>query len=283
MFVEWWQYLPYHLDPIVFSVGSFSLHWYAVFFLLGWGAAYAAAMVRFRRGESPFAKDELSDIFFFVLFGALIGARLGYALFYDRLLFVHPIGLVSPYDAATHAWRGVSGMSYFGGLIGVIATLVMLARKRRWNFWRLTDFLVPLVPVAIFFGRLGNFFNVELIGRVTDSPFGMYFLWDATPVLRHPSTLYEGCFEGALLFVFFWRIRNRKMVPGVLSALYLILYGTARFVMEYFRGPEGFPVFGLEKWLTIGQVLALLSVVSGSMLLWWFRTRKTVILGKHNV
>ncbi len=271
--ITWWQHIPEHLDPIVFSVGSFSLRWYAVFFLLGWGAAYGLARLRAKRGESPLRKDALADVFLWILFGAIAGARLGYGILYDRTLLAHPLSFVSPY-AATGAWAGISGMSYFGGAIGVIVTAWFLARKRRLGFFAVTDFLVPLVPAAIFFGRLGNFFNLELVGRTTMSPFGMRFLWDAPGTLRYPSTLFEAFFEGVLLFVLFWHLRTRRLFPGALSALYLVAYGIMRFAMELFRAPEGFSAYGFDRWVTVGQLYALLSITAGISLLLILSSRR---------
>ena len=258
----WWQHIPEHLDPIVFTVGSFSLRWYAVFFLFGWGAAYGLARLRARRGESPFRTDDLADVFLAILLGALLGARLGYGVLYDRSLLVHPLSLVSPFDA-TGAWAGISGMSYFGGAIGVIITMLILARNRMTSFFMMTDFLVPLVPAAIFFGRLGNFFNLELVGKTTMSPLGMRFLSDAPGIFRYPSTLFEAVFEGALLFSIFWNLRKQRLFPGALSALYLVAYGIVRFAMEYVRAPEGFSAYGLDRWITVGQFYALVSIVTG--------------------
>jgi phosphatidylglycerol:prolipoprotein diacylglycerol transferase len=261
----WWQNIPQHLDPIVFTAGSFSLRFYAVFFLLGFVAAYGLALARMKRGESPFPGKDVGDVSLWLFLGAILGARLGYGVLYDPSLLAHPLSLVSPFDAAG-TWTGISGMSYFGGATLVIVVAWFLARKRNIGFFTVTDFLVPLVPLAIFFGRLGNFFNLELVGKVTTVPWGMRFPSDAVGILRHPSTLYEAVFEGLLLLVLFWSLRKKRLFPGALSSLYLIAYGTVRFFMEYFRESEGFTLWGLERLVTPGQFFSSISIVIGMLL-----------------
>ena len=277
--IDWWWHIPEHLDPIAFSIGLFPIRFYALFFLFGWVAAYGSARARMKREALPFPKDVLDDIFFWSLFGAIAGARLGYGILYDQALLLHPSSLIIPYDAAG-AWVGISGMSYFGGAIGVIVAMGALSRKRGWNLLAVTDFLVPIVPIAIFFGRLGNFFNLELIGNVTTKPWGMLFPQDPSRTLRHPSTLYEALFEGIFLFVLFRVLRKKTYSPGMLSSFYLVAYGVVRFLLEPFRAFEGFTMHGLERWITIGQLFALFSIVVGAGLFLSLRMRKNGILGR---
>lgn len=262
MFIDWWQHIPEHLDPIVFSIGFFSLRWYAVFFLLGWGLAYRTARFSEQQGLSPFLRRDIPDVFFWVLVAAVSGARIGYGFLYDQSLLTHPLRLVSPVDASG-AWVGISGMSYFGGALGVIIALYFLSRSRKIGFFAVADFLAPLVPLAIFSGRLGNFFNLELLGTETTLPWGMHFPLDAPGVLRHPSSLYEAFFEGVVLFFFLRLFRGRRLFPGALSAIYLISYGMIRFILEYFRASEGFTMQGLERWVTPGQLFSLISIAAG--------------------
>ena len=270
----WWQHIPEIIDPIVFSLGSFSLRWYALLFIFVWVAAIAFLTWRIRRREFLLGREALWDIAIIVLAGAMIGGRLGYAIFYDPSLLRDPLSLVSPYDFSG-AWVGIRGMSFHGALVGVICGLWFIARVRKIDFWTLADFLVPAVPIAIFFGRMGNFFNLELVGRETMKPWGMYF--PDYPSLRHPSQLYEAFFEGILLFLLFSWLRNKKLPKGMLSAIFLASYGTLRFFLEFWREPDvGVAlVFG---WLTPGQALSVgMVVVSSAMFLWRF-FRKNAIL-----
>lgn len=279
MVIDWWQHIPEHLDPIVFSFGFFSLRWYAVFFLLGWGLAYRSALSSEKRGLSPFPLRGVSDVFFWILVAAVLGARIGYGLLYDQSLLAHPLRLVAPVDASG-AWIGISGMSYFGGAFGVIAAAWFLSRAWNIRFFAVTDFLVPFVPLAILSGRLGNFFNLELLGTETTLPWGMQFPLDAPGALRHPSSLYEAFFEGIVLFFFLRLFRGRHLFPGALSSIYLISYGILRFALEYFRASEGFTMRGLEQWVTPGQLFSLVSISAGVWIAVLFspRTRRNGIL-----
>lgn len=275
---EWWQHLPETIQPIAFSVGFFSVYWYAIFFLSAFFASYLVARLFVQRGESPFSGGEILDVFLFLFLGALIGGRIGYVLFYHFDLFLlSPFSILSPYDFASGVWTGISGMSFHGGLIGVGTTLFLLVRtkkltKERRFFWRTADFLALLAPIAIFFGRLGNFFNVELYGRMTEKSWGMIFP-QVFPVgtLRHPSTLYEAFFEGIVLFVSLLFVRKKMPFAGSLTCLFLSGYAIARFIGECFREPD--PQMGLYFYeiFSFGQILSLVMFVCGVMLFLWLQ------------
>lgn len=272
---DFWQHIPGTIDPTVFSLGSFSLRWYAVLFLLGWAAAVAFLSWRIRRREFLLGREALWDVAIGILAGSMIGGRLGYALFYDPSLFAAPLSLVTPIGASGE-WVGIRGMSFHGALVGAVLGLFCIAKVRKIDFWTLADFLVPAIPIALFFGRMGNFLNGELFGRETERPWGMHF--SGHPFLRHPSQLYEAFFEGVVLFLLFAHLRRKSLPKGVLSALFLGMYGLSRFFLEFWREPDvGIAlVFG---WMTPGQALSACMVFISSAIFLWIFLRKNAMMG----
>ncbi|HLB51215.1 MAG TPA: prolipoprotein diacylglyceryl transferase [Patescibacteria group bacterium] len=253
--------LPSRIDPLIFSIGSVAISWYAVLWVVAFGVGYALLRLRVRRGEGGYVGAHVDDLFLAIFIGAFVGGRIGYVLFYNLAYYAsHPIAIFSPYDFAAHAWTGLYGMSFHGGLIGVAIALWIFARSKKENVWSIADFLVPVVPLGYFFGRIGNFFNGDLYGRVTSVSWGMIFPQDPERLVRHPSQLYEAFFEGIALFCILWPLRNRKIFPGFLSLLYLFLYGIVRLCIEFFRAPDpqlGFVFFSL----TMGQILSLAMII----------------------
>lgn len=235
---SWWQTLPWRIDPIAFTVGFFSVYWYALFLLLGTFASLLFLRSMKRRGV--LRKHEAlhsDDIFFFSLVGAFVGGKLGYILFYaGREFLVEPAKFLLPYDADIGLWVGLPGMSYHGAALGAMLALFLLAHKKNFSFWRALDLLALLAPILTFFGRLGNFFTGELYGRITAVPWGMYF--PGGGLLRHPSALYEALGEGIFLFCLVLVARKRFDTPGALALFYLAAYSVIRFVLEFFREPD---------------------------------------------
>lgn len=272
--ISWWQHIPGHLDPIALAVGSFSLRWYAVFFFVGWVAAYEFSLYRFRNGGSPFGRDTLESLFLFAFAGALLGGRIGYALLYDPMLFSDPIRIVSPYGT-DGSWTGISGMSLFGGVAGCVVAIFVFARRKNMRVLEIADFLAPIAPIALFFGRIGNFFNLELYGRSTDAFWGMYF--PGVEYLRHPSQLYEAFFEGIVLFFLLLWIRKKRVSDGLISLDFLFFYGIFRFFLEFFREPDqGIPI--LFGWMTRGQLFSLVAILFGMVGWFWLSRRRNDIL-----
>lgn len=272
---DFWRHIPEIIDPTVFSLGSFSLRWYAVLFLLGWAAAVAFLSWRIRKREFLLGREVLWDVAIGILAGSMIGGRLGYALFYDPSLFVTPLSLVTPIGASGE-WAGIRGMSFHGALIGAALGLFCIAKARKIDFWTLADFLVPAVPIALFFGRMGNFFNLELVGRETGKPWGVYF--PGHPFLRHPSQLYEAFFEGVVLFLLFSYLRRKSLPNGVLSALFLGTYGLLRFFLEFWREPDVGAAF-IFGWMTPGQALSAGMIAISSAIFLWILLRKNAMIG----
>lgn len=249
-----WQHIPEHLDPIIFSIGNFAVYWYSVMWLMAFAICYALLVYRIKKGESSFTKEFMQDVIIYALIGAIAGGRLGYVLFYDLAYYVaHPLLIVSPYDPSANTWTGIYGMSYHGGLIGVIIALFLFARKRNIQSLHLFDFIVPVVPLGYMCGRVGNFLNQELVGRVTSSQWGMYF--NNEIYLRHPSQLYEAFMEGVVLFLILWKMRNNKWHVGIMSGLYIIGYALMRFMVEFFREPDAHIGFVWMN-LSMGQIMS---------------------------
>jgi phosphatidylglycerol:prolipoprotein diacylglycerol transferase len=274
-FWSWWQHLPENIDPVIFSIGSFKLQYYGLMYIVAFAVtyflAYFLAWYRIKR-EARFeiSADQLKDVMTFIILGLIVGARLGYVVFYNLPYYLkHPLEIILPFSFSNgFAFTGISGMSYHGGLIGVIFAGWLYVRKSNLNPWDVLDLFSPAAPLGYTFGRLGNFINGELYGRVTTSPIGMYFPLDDTHKLRHASQLYEAFFEGIFLFAVLWSIRKFKLPKGSMIALYLIGYGLVRFFIEFFREPDdhlGFVIFSFS----MGQVLCALMIVAGGLLYYY--------------
>ncbi len=277
--IRFWQHLPAHIDPVIVQFGAFQLRYYGLMYLLAFLTTYALVRYRIRSERLPFSVELIEDYFVWAILGLLIGARFGYALFYQPSYFLqHPLEIVLPFEwsSGTIRYTGISGMSYHGGLLGVLASSLLFCRRRGIGFWAFGDLLCPAIPLGYTFGRIGNFINGELYGRITTVPWGMYFPSDPTGQLRHPSQLYEGFFEGLFLFAVLWGFRRKKVFQGFFVALYLVGYGTVRFLIEFFREPDiqmGF-LFGL---FTAGQVLCLVMIFVGAgiMVVKWSGKKST--------
>jgi phosphatidylglycerol---prolipoprotein diacylglyceryl transferase len=259
-----WQHLPEHLNPSILEIGSFQLRYYSLMYLVAFSLTYGLVMYRLRREEYRYAPETIQDFFFWGIFGLVIGARLGYVLFYNLAYYLkHPLEILLPFTfSGGIRFVGISGMSYHGGALGVLAASLLFCRRHSIDFWNFADLFCPAVPLGYTFGRIGNFMNGELFGRATDVPWGMFFPLDPSRLLRHPSQLYEAFFEGIVLFVVLWSIRRKSPFDGFLFSLYIIGYGLVRFFLEFFREPDGQLGFVLGG-LTMGQLLCLLMMLAG--------------------
>jgi phosphatidylglycerol:prolipoprotein diacylglycerol transferase len=240
------------------------VRWYGLMYLIGFGSAFLLARSRIKRGMSgKISYAVFDDLFFFSVLGVVLGGRLGYVLFYKPIYYLsHPLDVPA-------VWQG--GMSFHGGFLGVLVAMLYIARKHRIDWLEIMDFIAPLVPPALAAGRIGNFINGELWGRVTDMPWGMVFR-GAGALPRHPSQLYQFALEGLLLFFVLWFYSARPRPRGAVSAIFLIGYGVLRFSAEFFREPDDF--LGLLAFnLSMGQWLSLPMVVVGVAMLAW-ATRK---------
>lgn len=274
-----WRYLPGHIDPIAFSAGPVTVRWYGVAYVSGMAVIFLFLLFRSSRKGSPLAMVDVWDMALFTATGAIFGAHAGYALLYAPGVFLaHPTRFFWPFDPVTGAWTGIAGMSFHGGLIGAALGLLIFAVLRHRPFWPLADELALAVPLGLFFGRIGNFLNSELVGRVASGGLGMYFPSEGSSVvLRYPSQLFEAFGEGVFLFlVLFWYGRCHPR-PGEVSLLFVVAYGCVRSVAEFWREPD--PQIGLlfGGYLTIGQVLSLFLAFCG--LVGWRILRRRDILG----
>ncbi|HSO19545.1 MAG TPA: prolipoprotein diacylglyceryl transferase [Desulfosarcina sp.] len=274
-FVDWWQHLPQHMDPVIFEIGGFRLQYYGLMYIVAFAITYGLASFRIRR-EARFGIDieQLQGLMTAMILGLVVGGRFGYVIFYNLSYYLHhPLEIVLPFDFSDgFRFTGITGMSYHGGLIGVVVAAVIFVRRHRLDFFRMADLIVPCIPLGYTFGRLGNFINGELYGRVTTHPIGMLFPLAPGPGRRHPSQLYEAFFEGVVLFIVLWAIKGRIATQGAMLALYLMGYGLVRFFIEYARQPDahlGFILFSLS----MGQLLCLGMLLAGGLLMAWLRRR----------
>jgi phosphatidylglycerol:prolipoprotein diacylglycerol transferase len=267
-FWQWWQHIPGRLDPVIFEIGGFRLQYYGLMYVVGFVVTYL--LVRHRlKNEPRFAVtvEQVQTLLTYMMLGVIVGGRLGYVLFYNPAYFLrHPLEIVLPFDLSDgFRFTGITGMSFHGGLTCVILFAWLYCRKIGLDFRDMADLFLPAIPLGYTFGRIGNFINGELYGRVTELPIGMFFPSAPGSELRHPSQLYEAFFEGVFLFVILWSLRRKIRVRGALLACFLIGYGTVRFFIEFVRQPDahlGTVLF----FMSMGQVLCLLMVFAGLLL-----------------
>jgi len=252
------------IDPVAFSLGPLHFRWYGFMYLLGFVSAWLLARSRIRRGRQSqlgvrlWTRAEFDDLATWVFLGVIVGARVGYVLFYDPFMLLEdPLELL-------RIWRG--GMSFHGGFLGVLLAFWYFARKSKRSFLEVSDFISPLIPPGVFFERIGNFINAEHWGTPSNLPWAMVFP-GAGPLPRHPSQLYEAALEGVVLFVVLWIVSSRGRGRGMVSGLFALLYGIFRCTMELVREPDvhiGYLAFG---WLTIGQLLSVPLILVGIWLI----------------
>ena len=269
-FLNFWQHLPEKIDPVIFQIGWFKLQYYGLMYVVAFGLTYFLVMYRLKHEEGfEVTTDQAKDLLLNMLLGLIIGARLGYVVFYQFSYYVrNPLEIFLPFSFRNGIhFTGISGMSYHGGLIGVLLATWLFIRKSGLSYREISDLIAPVAPLGYTFGRLGNFINGELYGRVTSSPIGMYFPLSPDKHLRHPSQLYEAFFEGIFLFVVLWTIRKKKLPKGSLLALYLMGYGLVRFFIEFFREPDAQLGF-VFLFFSMGQVLCAVMVLCGLLLFW---------------
>lgn len=250
------------IDPVAIHLGPLGIHWYGLMYLIGFLSLLYLGKWRVRHNpESGWKTSDIDDILFFGALGVIFGGRLGYVVFYQSAYFVHhPLEIFA-------LWQG--GMSFHGGFLGVLVAMWLFARKTGKKWLNIMDFVAPLVPIGLGAGRMGNFINGELWGRTTDLPWGMVFpKVDSLP--RHPSQLYEFGLEGVALFTLLWWYSSKPRPTGAVSALFLIGYGTSRFLVEFAREPDSF-LGVLALGMSMGQWLSLPMILVG---IWMFRRAK---------
>ncbi|MCP8688932.1 prolipoprotein diacylglyceryl transferase [Marinobacterium sedimentorum] len=247
------------IDPIALDLGFLQIHWYGLMYLVGFAAAWWLGVQRARRAGSGWTEQQVSDLIFWGAMGVVLGGRAGYVLFYQFDYFLaNPLWLF-------HVWEG--GMSFHGGLIGVLVALWLFGRRQGKTFFEMGDFTAPLIPIGLGAGRVGNFIGGELWGRTTDLPWGVIFPRTGDGVPRHPSQLYEFALEGVLMFALLWWFSARPRPRMAVSGLFLLLYGSFRSLIELVRQPDEQLGFLAFDWLTMGQLLSVPMVVAGALLM----------------
>ena len=267
-FIYFWNHLPDHIIPYIIQLGQFQIRYYGLMYIVAFSIVYLLVIKRMKDENYKLTKVILQNFFVWIIMGVMIGARLGYVLIYNLTYYIHhPIEILLPFSlTGGFHFTGLAGMSYHGGLAGIILASVFFCKKNRVSFWYMSDLIIPAIPLGYTFGRLGNFINGELYGRVTNMPWGMYFPLDPTGRLRHPSQLYEAFFEGVFLFIILWTIRKRESLKGHFLSIYLIGYGFIRFFIEFVRQPD--PQIGyVTAFLTMGQILCIAMVLCGISLI----------------
>lgn len=260
-------YFSPQIDPIIFSIGPVALRWYALMYIIALGLAVLLGSYRAKKPNSSWTPAQVGDIAFYLFLGAVLGGRIGYTLFYDFGNFIDNPASIIGWTGSTIEW---SGMSFHGGLIGVVIASFLIAKRYKKTFWEFTDFIAPLVPLGLFFGRLGNFINGELWGRFTDQTWGFFFEFAPTTVdfiYRHPSQLYEAFTEGLLLFIILWIYTAKPRPKGAASGIFLLGYGGFRFIVEFFREPDAHLGYIAGGWLTQGMLLCIPMILIGLIIL----------------
>ncbi len=253
-----------HIDPIAFSLGPLSVRWYGLMYLAGFVAFVALGRWRIaHRPDLKWTAKDIDDLLFYGVIGVVIGGRLGQVLFYEPGYYLaHPLEIFA-------VWKG--GMAFHGGFLGVLVAMMLYARKRGLTWLAVMDFIAPLVPPGLGFGRLGNFINGELWGRAADPslPWAMVFP-HVDSVARHPSQLYQASLEGIVFFGVLWWFSAKPRATGAVSGMFLVGYGVVRFVAEFFREPDA-GIFGLSYTVSMGQWLSLPMIAAGVAMLLWSR------------
>jgi phosphatidylglycerol:prolipoprotein diacylglycerol transferase len=258
-----WHYP--EIDPVAIALGPVQVHWYALSYLVGIGLVWLLLRYRIRRDRLTWTADDLADLVFYAVLGVILGGRIGYMLFYGME------NLVADPLSALKVWQG--GMSFHGGLLGVLAGIYFFGRRRGRRFFEITDFIAPAIPLALGSGRIGNFINAELPGRVSDLPWAVIYPGDI--VARHPSSLYQAILEGPVLFMILWLFAMRTRPEMSVSGLFLLGYGSLRMISETFREPDSHIGYLLFEGVTAGQLLSLpMALIGTGMLIYSYRIDK---------
>ncbi|MDO8694740.1 MAG: prolipoprotein diacylglyceryl transferase [Sheuella sp.] len=246
-----------NFDPVALRLGPLAIHWYGLMYLTAFASAWLLGRWRISHGKTRLTLKDLEDIIFYGVLGVIAGGRLGYVIFYKPIYYLsHPIEIF-------YLWEG--GMSFHGGLLGVLVMVTWIARSRKYKWLEVSDFVAPLIPLGLAAGRLGNFINGELWGRPSTLAWAMVFPQSGDGIARHPSQLYQLGLEGLLLFALVWWFANKPRPTGQVSAIFLMGYGFFRFIAEYAREPDDFLGL-LTASLSMGQWLSLPMIAAGAVL-----------------
>jgi len=251
-----------NIDPVIVKIGPFAIRWYGLMYIFGFASSYFLVLYQIKNKALDISRKFIDDLYFYLILGLIVGARLGYILFYNIDFYIkNPIEVFA-------FWHG--GMSFHGGLIGAFVAGFIIIKKKNMDFFKIADLIIPTCPLGLAFGRIGNFINGELYGKPSSVPWAMVFP-GSDNIPRHPSQLYEAFLEGICLFLILWFYKDRKKYEGDVLALFIIFYGIFRIFCEFFREPDvqiGY-IFGV---LTMGQILSIIMVCTGLVLKFYIRT-----------
>ena len=266
----WWNLIPTYFDGTAIQLGNFPIRWYGLMYLFAFATCYAVIWRTNVKEKIGITKEQMDSFATWVIGGILVGARLGYVLFYNpQHYFAHPLEILLPFrydDLQGFYFVGISGMSYHGGLLGAILFGITGIKRNKLPLWKLLNLGFLAVPLGYSWGRWGNFVNGELYGEVTTSPMGMLFPMTHDLQLRHPSQLYEMCFEGLILFAILFTLRRFPLFRNQMMALYLMGYGIFRFFIEFFRHPDNFLGRNDFFQMSRGQTLCSIMITAGIIL-----------------
>lgn len=254
------------IDPVALSIGPLKVHWYGLMYVIGFLGFLILGKMRAKKPGTLFKPEQVDDMMFWGAIGVVLGGRIGYMFFYNLKAFVSdPLSFFMVWDG---------GMSFHGGLIGVIVVMLVLAWRWNRRFFQLADFVAPLIPIGLGAGRIGNFINGELWGRTTDVPWGMVFP-HVDNQARHPSQLYQAFLEGLVLFLLLYWFTRKPRPAGAVAGLFIAAYGVFRFITEYARQPDAHIGFQFGEWLTRGQLLSVPMIMLGiAVMVWAYKTRQ---------
>lgn len=254
-----------NIDPVAFSIGPISVHWYGIMYLCAFATAWWIALRRAKRPDIPLESKQVEDLIVYGALGVVLGGRVGYVMFYNFDTWLQdPLWLF-------RIWEG--GMSFHGGLLGVVVSTLLYCRRIGVSFYDLMDFVAVMVPPGLGFGRLGNFIGQELWGRATDVSWGMVFPKDPERLVRHPSQLYQAFLEGLVLFIIIYWFARKSRPKLAISALFMICYGIFRFAVEFVREPDAHISDLIFGWMTRGQLLTIPMILVGLGVFIWAYTK----------
>ena len=259
IYVDFWNHIYEHFNPVAIDFGFISIHWYGIMYISALLTVLWFAKWIIEKDKMPISELLIDNYFIWIEIGIILGARIWYILFYDpntSYYLTQPWQIFNPFSEDGE-FVGIRGMSYHGAVVGAAIASYLFSRRNPGQIYKILDVVALSVPVGFVFGRIGNFLNQELVGRATDVPWGIY----VDGVLRHPSQLYEGFLEGILIAIIIYLYRKRKRFEGALIGIYGVLYGTARFIVEFWREPDSQLGYLYGEWLTMGQIQSFIMIL----------------------
>lgn len=254
------------IDPVALAIGPLKIHWYGLMYLIGFAFTWIVGKKRAERQDAPITPAAVEDMVYYAALGVILGGRVGYVLFYNFSQFLHdPLMLIK-------IWQG--GMSFHGGMLGVFIAMWIFAKKNQCTMFALTDFIAPMSPIGLLAGRIGNFINSELWGKVSDVPWAMVFP-NGGALARHPSQLYEAFLEGVVLYILLALYTRKKRPTMSVTGMAIMTYGIFRFIVEFFRVPDAHLGYLVLEWVTMGQILSLPMILGGAALIYWAYAKKS--------